>query len=135
LVAAQAAEESIRVERVENLELNIGLTRTLLQDVVEPGRGVEVSISGQVVVPVGDDLREVMSDGLGTTPSTVDRSELWKANATLTIPIGASGKIPLSVTYTNDSDSLTDQGFVEGRIGISWDFAAITKALKNLKGS
>lgn len=128
-----AAQDSVDIDYLDRLELNAGFTSTILQGVIVPGRGAELSVTGRVEIPLGADAQRLMPGGDAVTIN-LDRSPVWKANVTFTLPLGDAGKIPLSITYTNDSDALTDQNFVEGRLGVAWDFAAITAALKRLAG-
>jgi hypothetical protein len=129
-----AQQDSIRIKRVENLEVNLGLTGTILDGALAPDRGVEISLTGRMAAPLAETLVRVMPDG-SETAMAVDRESVYKASLSLKLPLFDSGSIPISVIYTNNRDSLIDQNVVEGRLGVSWDFGAITNALKGLAGS
>lgn len=130
LAAVSGGEE---IESIENLELNLGLTRSLMRGLLVKDRDAEVSLSGNLVLPLDEKLGSAMAGMIDS--ALEDRSDVWKVSLTLTLPFGVSGEIPLSLTYANDPNSLAEQEFVEGRIGISWDFRSITEELKKLKAS
>jgi hypothetical protein len=66
-----------------------GFTRTVLRGIVK-GRGAQLSLSGEALIP--DD----------PAASPLDRETLWRGDVALTLPLGDSARIPVSVTYTND---------------------------------
>jgi hypothetical protein len=102
----------------KDVQLSAGLTTSLLKDRIVSGRSAELSGSFQARVFVDD----------GAVP--IDRKNTFAANATLVIPFQLKGKIPVSLSWTNDPNSLKKETFVTGQIGISYDLGAIKDALK-----
>jgi hypothetical protein len=93
-----------------------GFTRTVLRDILVRGRGAQLSLSGEALIP----------DDPAATP--LDRETLWRGDVALTFPLGDSARIPVSVTYTNDPNNLAKSQYVQGQLGINYDFGAL-KAL------
>lgn len=88
---------------------------TVLQDVLVTGRGAEWTLSANGDFPVDD----------ASVPLT--RKRTWKAQLALSFPVSKSAQVPLSVTFTNDPNSLTKQKFVRGLVGINYDFGALSR--------
>ena len=70
---------------------------------------------------------QVVNDGAN---ATADRRNTFSVNATATLPFQLKGKIPLSITWTNDPANLTDQKYVRAQVGLNCDFSAIWGVLK-----
>lgn len=47
------------------------------------------------------------------------------------IPITDSVTLPLSITWANHRDLLTDQSVLKGHVGLAWDFSGLTKKKKD----
>jgi hypothetical protein len=104
-----------------DFQIVAGLTGSILKDVLVSGRGAELSASfkGQLI-----------NDGAN---ATADRRDMFNVNAMLTLPFQEKGKIPLSITWTNDPNNLTKQKYVQGQVGLSYDFGSIMGLLKDKK--
>jgi len=89
------------------------VTTTIAPNAIVAGRAIEISGEGRIVIPT--DASSV----------PVDRSKIWSIGATIAVPWGASAKIPVSIVYTNDKDSLARQKQVVGQLGISYDFGSL----------
>ncbi len=61
---------------------------------------------------------------------TAAHESIWKASARLEIPVMDGLKLPISVTYADHIDVLTDQDEVIGHIGLSWDLSKLLKMKK-----
>jgi hypothetical protein len=72
-----------------------------------------VSLNGDGRFPVND------------VASLPDRRSVWRVGASAAIPVGKSGRIPVSVTWTNDPNNLVNERFVTGHIGLSYDFGGL----------
>jgi hypothetical protein len=104
-----------------DFQIAAGLTGSVLKDVLVSGRSAEISASvkGQLI-----------NDGAN---ATADRRNTFNVNTTLTLPFQKQGKIPFSITWTNDPNNLTKQQYVRGQIGLSYDFGSIMGLLKDNK--
>ena len=102
---------------LQQWKIAAGFTRTVLQDVLVKGRGGQLSLSGEALIPQDP----------AATP--LDRKTVWRGDLALTFPVGDSGRIPVSVTYTNDPNNLTKDRFVRGQVGINYDFGALKSLL------
>lgn len=127
------AMEPLQPRRIDNLELAGGLTGTILQNVIQRGRGAALTVSAQTTLPL-DGAYWTAPDMEPPSPLP-DRQAEWSIGATLELPFGDSATIPLSLIFTNDPNALEERRFVEGRLGVSWDFDAVTKALKEIAGT
>jgi len=95
--------------------LSAGLTGSLLTDVLIEGRSAELALAGDWSLPTdGDDV-------------PVERKSLWKVSLSLKFPVSKTAQVPVSVTYTNDPNALTNHRFVRGRIGIQYDFGSLKR--------
>lgn len=110
LVQGAATPYSLRTWK-----LSAGLTGSLLADVIVEGRSAEYTLAGDWSLPMdGDDV-------------PLDRKSLWKVSLALKLPVSKTAMVPVSVTYTNDPNALTNQKFVKGRIGIQYDFGGLKR--------
>jgi hypothetical protein len=89
---------------------------TVMKDVLVVGRGSPITLSAEGLFP--RDGRDV----------PLHRKRTWKADLAVAFPVNDTLQIPLSITFTNDPNSLKKERFVKGQIGINYDFGAI-KAL------
>jgi len=69
-------------------------------------------------------------DGLGGL-SGGTKGNIVYGQARVTIPTGATGvRVPLSVTYSNRTELITDEKQVRGHVGVSYDLDALFARLK-----
>jgi hypothetical protein len=99
--------------KLRDVSFVFGISATLAQNAIVSGRGIEVSLSGDGRFPVND------------VAALPDRKSVWRIGAAAAIPVGKSGKIPVSVTWTNDPNNLVNERFVTGHIGLSYDFGGL----------
>lgn len=99
-------------------KLAAGLSATLARDLLVEGRGTELTVSGEALLPW---------DG-NSVP--LDRKTTWKADASLKLPITDTTQVPISVTWTNDPNNLTKSKYVRGQMGISYDFKSLVQLAK-----
>ena len=104
--------------RSKDVQVAAGLSTSVLKDLIVRGRDLELSASVQGRVFVDD------------SAVPIDRKNTFKLNGTLFIPFQLNGKIPISITWTNDPNNLAKEKYVTGQIGLSYDFAAIWNVLK-----
>jgi hypothetical protein len=112
---------SLGVDKLVTLETwtaAFAVNHTRWRDVIVRGRAAELSLNGSFEFPVGD-------EPLLPAP----RENVWRVIGAIALPLGDSGKIPISVTLTSDPNSLSKQTFVSGHIGVAWDFSALKKFL------
>ena len=102
----------------KDVQLAAGLTGSVLKGRIVEGRAVELAASFQ---------GRIFVDG-GDVP--IDRKNTFNINTTLSIPFQLKGKIPISLTWTNDPNNLKKEKYVSGQIGFTYDFAAIWEVLK-----
>jgi hypothetical protein len=103
--------------RIKEWQIAAGLTGNVLRDVIASGRSAELSASLTAKLPVDDDA------------VPIERKDVWKATLAVVLPFQKSAKIPISVTYSNDPNNLKKEKFVTGRIGVSYDFGSVFRAL------
>jgi len=120
------SEDTPRFDRLDNLDVAVSLGGAILRSAIVEGRSANLSLTGRALVPLGESTR---------MPVTITREWEWNVGATLELPLGDNASIPLSLVYTNDPNALEDQRYVEGRLGLSWDFGAIASALKKMAGA
>jgi len=104
--------------KTKDWQVSAALTGSILKNALVNGRAAELAGSFSGIFPMDDD------------DVPVDRKNIFKANATLTLPFMDKAKIPLSFTYSNDPNNLMKEKYVTGQIGVSYDFGAIWSALK-----
>jgi hypothetical protein len=118
--AAPAADSVLVVPRTFRTDVwtaAIGVSHLIAKDVIARGRAVELSLNGVVDIPANS--------------STIESFEtVWRAAAAVVIPWGDAARIPVTVTYASDPNSLVKQQQVIGHIGIDYDFGSLTKLFK-----
>jgi hypothetical protein len=109
--------DGLRFFTLKQWNLTGALSGTVLQDALVTGRGSEVTLSAEALIPSdGDDV-----------PLT--RKTLWRADLALTLPVSPTAQIPVSITFTNDPNNLSKSRYVQGRIGVNYDFGSLKKLL------
>jgi hypothetical protein len=111
--SVEAALPSGPAVKLRDLSFVFGISATLAQNAIVSGRGIEVSLNGDGRFPVND------------VASLPERKSVWRIGASAAIPVGKSGRIPVSVTWTNDPNNLVNERFVTGHIGLSYDFGGL----------
>ena len=106
---------STAVVDLKQWKLTGGLAGTIWPDALVDGRGSELTLSGEWLIPSDD--------------GGLKRKTVWRADLALTLPVTDSAQIPVSVTYTNDPNNLTNQRYVRGQVGINYDFGSLKKML------
>jgi hypothetical protein len=104
--------------KTKDWQLSAALTGSVLKDALVNGRAAELSGSFSGIISMDD------------ADIPIDRKNVFRLNATLTLPFMDKAKIPLSFTYSNDPNNLEKEKYVTGQIGVSYDFGAIWSALK-----
>ena len=102
----------------KDFQLSAGLIGSFLKDRIVAGRSAELSASLQ---------GKFFVDG---SEVPIDRKDMFNLNATLSIPFQLKAKIPVSITWTNDPNSLKKEKYVTGQIGVSYDLGALKDTLK-----
>jgi hypothetical protein len=83
------------------------------------GRAIELSANVNVEVPFDDD------------PALLEpRENKWHVVGAVTLPWADAARIPVSITWTSDPARLTNEKYVTGHIGVSYDFGALKKLFK-----
>jgi hypothetical protein len=95
-----------------------GVNTLIARDAIVRGRAVELSVNVVVDVPVEEPV----------PPLTFDTS--WRLGAGVVIPFGAAARIPVTVTYASDPNSLLKQKFMSGHIGLDYDFGSLMKLFR-----
>ena len=93
-------------------------TSLVAQDAIVRGRSVELSLHTVVDIPVEDPEPPLRFD---TT---------WRISGGIAIPFADAARIPVTITYASDPNSLTKQKFMTGHIGLDYDFGALMKLFK-----
>jgi hypothetical protein len=104
---------------LETWTVAIALNHTRWRDVIVKGRSAELSFNANFEFPVGSEP---------LLPK--EREKVWRLIGAIALPFGDAAKIPISVTYASDPNSLSKEKFVTGNIGVSYDFGALKKFLK-----
>jgi hypothetical protein len=95
----------------------IGVSSLVARDVIARGRSVELSVHGVVDIPA--------------SASTLESFEtVWRVAGAVVVPWGDAARIPLTVTYASDPNSLQKQKQVIGHVGIDYDFGSLMKLFK-----
>ena len=117
-VANVAEPEDTDPFKSKDFQLSAGLSGSFLKDRIVAGRFAELSASlqGKFFVDEAD--------------VPIDRKNMFHLNATLSIPFQLKAKIPVSITWTNDPNSLKKEKYVTGQIGVSYDLGALKDSLK-----
>ncbi len=90
-----------------------GLTTHLAPNAIVSGRTLDWSVGGSV---------NIFTDR-SSLPVPADNT--WKIFTSVEVPVRGGGKIPVSIIYSNDPNSLTKEKYVRGQIGLSYDFSAL----------
>jgi hypothetical protein len=96
----------------------IALNTLVARNALVEGRATELSINGKFDAPY--DAKDL----------PIERETVWNVVGSVTLPWGASAKIPVSLTYTNDKNNLEKANYVKGYVGISYDFGALKSLFK-----
>jgi hypothetical protein len=104
--------------KTKDWQYSVGLTGSILKNAIVAKRSVELSLALSGIVPVDDDA------------IPVDRKKIYKVNSTVSLPFQQKGKIPISITFSNDPNNLKKEKYVSGQIGLSYDLGAIWDAFK-----
>jgi hypothetical protein len=104
--------------KTKDWQYSVGLTGSILKNAVVTNRAVELSLALSGIVPLDD------------TAVPVDRKNIFKVNSTLSLPFQQKGKIPISITFSNDPNNVKKEKYVTGQIGVSYDLGAIWDAFK-----
>jgi hypothetical protein len=96
----------------------VGVNSLVAKDAIAKGRAVELSLNGVVDIPAT----------AATLPTSFNT--IWRIAGAVIIPWGDAARIPVTVTYASDPNSLKKQKQVIGHIGIDYDFGALTKLFK-----
>ena len=84
------------------------------------GRAAELSFNANFEFPIGNEP---------LLPEK-EREKVWRLIGAIALPLGDTAKIPISVTYVSDPNSLTKEKFVTGHVGVTYDFGALKNFLK-----
>jgi hypothetical protein len=95
-----------------------GVTSLVAQNAIVRGRSVELSLHTIVDVPVEDP----------EPPLNFDTT--WRISAGVVIPFADAARIPVTITYASDPNSLKKQKFMTGHIGLDYDFGALMKLFR-----
>ena len=95
-----------------------GLTGSFAKNRLFPQRAIELTGSAAAQLP------------MDAAAVPIERKRIFKANATVTLPFQQKGRIPISVTFSNDPNNLTKEKYVTGQIGVSYDFGAVWDLFK-----
>lgn len=104
--------------KTKDWQYSLGVTGSILKNTIVTNRAVELSLAINGIVPIDDEA------------VPVDRKRIFKVNSTLSLPFQQKGKIPVSITFSNDPNNLTKERYVSGQIGVSYDLGAIWDAFK-----
>ena len=104
--------------KTKDWQLSAALTGSVLKNALVNGRAAELSAAFSGIIQMDD------------ADIPIDRKNVFKLNATLSLPLMDKAKIPLSFTYSNDPNNLEKEKYVIGQIGVSYDFGSIWSALK-----
>jgi hypothetical protein len=104
---------------LETWTVAIALNHTRWRDAIVKGRAAELSFNANFEFPVGNEP---------LLPKA--REKVWRLIGAIALPFGDAANIPISVTYASDPNSLSEEKFVTGHVGVSYDFGAFKKFLK-----
>lgn len=93
-----------------------GFTGTIWKGVLVAGLGTEVSLTAEGTFP----------DNEAGAPG---RKRIHKADLALRLPLSATVRVPISVTWTNDRNQLEKARFFKGQVGVNYDFGSLKKLL------
>jgi hypothetical protein len=104
---------------LETWTIALALNHTRWRDVIVKGRAAELSFNANFEFPIGKEP---------LLPK--EREKVWRLIGAIALPLGDTAKIPISVTYVSDPNSLTKEKFVTGHVGVTYDFGALKNFLK-----
>jgi len=104
---------------LETWTVVMALNHTRWRDAIVKGRAAELSFNANFEFPVGSEP---------LLPNK--REKAWRLIGAIALPFGDVAKIPISVTYASDPNSLSKEKFVTGHVGVTYDFGAFKKFLK-----
>jgi hypothetical protein len=104
---------------LETWTVAVALNHTRWRDVIVRGRAAELSFNASFELPIGNEP---------FLPKA--REKVWRLVGAIALPFGDAAKIPISVTYASDPNSLSKEKFVTGHVGVSYDFGALNRFLK-----
>lgn len=114
-------ENLLGVEDAATWKLGWQYSRSFLKDSVLSKDGITLAVAG--TWEMLDDVPMAKHDEIG------------KLNAKLSVPVSEGVSIPISVTWANHKDLLTDEEEVRGHIGFTADFSKVRDQFVNkLKG-
>ena len=95
-----------------------GVTTHLAPNSIVRGRTIDWSVGASFAMFTDTDA----------LPAPVEN--IWKVFTAVEVPVGGGGRIPVSIVYTTDPNSLTKERYVRGQIGLSYDFSALKQLFK-----
>ena len=99
--------------------LALALNHVTAKNALVQGRAIELSANVNVEVPFDDD------------PALLEpRENKWHVVGSVILPWADAAKIPVSIMWTSDPARLTNEKYVTGHIGVSYDFGALKKLFK-----
>ncbi len=107
----------LRVFRGDVWTIAGAVSSLVARDVIARGRSVELSVHGVVDIP--------------SSASTIAPFKtVWRIAGGVVIPWADAARIPVTITYASDPNSLVKQKQVLGHIGLDYDFGSLTKLFK-----
>jgi hypothetical protein len=82
---------------------------------------------GSTIAPEGIDISASASFEHTQNVPDVKHPDIFKVNAKLEYPLTKAIKIPISISWANHTDLLTDEHNVRGHVGFTVDFSKLTK--------
>ncbi len=82
---------------------------------------------GSTVAPDGIDISASASFEHTQNVPDVKHPDIFKVNAKLEYPLTKAIKIPISISWANHTDLLTDEHDIRGHVGFTVDFSKLTK--------
>ena len=108
---------SSRIFRGDVWTIAGAVSSLVARDVIARGRAVELSVHGVVDIP--------------SSASTIAPFKtVWRLAGGVVIPWADAARIPVTITYASDPNSLVKQKQVLGHIGLDYDFGSLTKLFK-----
>ena len=89
------------------------VTMHLAPDVIVSGRTLDWSVGAGV---------GIFTD-TAAMPAPPDNT--WRIFTSIEVPVKGAARIPVTIVYTNDPNSLTKEKYVRGQVGLSYDFSAL----------
>lgn len=113
---AQEVPASQAIVDLKTWTVAAGLTGTIWKEVLVAGVGTELSLTAEGTFP----------DNEAGSP---ERKRIHKVDLAFRLPVSTTVRVPVSVTWTNDPNTLEKQRFFKGQIGINYDFGSLKKLL------